>query len=112
MVLEAAIDAGKDALDNETRVLQDATTNVKGQYGTRISLLNGLARSFIGQKRLNDAEYYAREAVMLSIERFGVNSTRTTFTLLTLTRVISEQGRQPEADLTLFVILYLPKVRS
>ena len=99
VILEAAVDAGKDALDNETRVLQDATTNVKGQYGTRISLLNGLARSFIGQKRLNDAEYYAREAVMLSIERFGVNSTRTTFTLLTLTRVISEQGRQPEAVL-------------
>ena len=99
VVLEAAVDAGKDALDNETRVLQDATTNVKGQYGTRISLLNGLARSFIGQRRLNDAEYYAREAVMLAIERFGVNSTRTSFTLLTLTRIISEQGRQPEAVL-------------
>jgi CHAT domain-containing protein/tetratricopeptide (TPR) repeat protein len=99
VILEAAVDAGKDALDNEIRVLQDATTNVKGQYSTRISLLNGLARSFVGQRRLNDAEYYAREAVMLSIERFGVNSTRTTFTLLTLTRVISEQGRQPEAVL-------------
>jgi len=99
VILESVEDAGKDALDNEKRILQDSSTSAKGAYGTRIALLNGLAKSFLGQRRLNDAEFYAREALTLSIDRFGVNSTRTVGSLLSLTRVVSEQGRQAEAVL-------------
>lgn len=98
-ILESVQDAGKDSLDNEGRVLQDATSSTKFAYRQRVALMNDLARSFLGQKRLIDAEYWAREGVLLSIKRFGVNSTSTTYALLTLTRIISEQGRQPEAVL-------------
>ena len=98
-ILESVQDAGKDSIDNEGRILQDATSSSKFSYRQRVGLMNDLARSFLGQKRLIDAEYWAREGVLLSIKRFGVNSTSTTYALLTLTRIISEQGRQPEAVL-------------
>ncbi len=97
--LNTAKGAGQDALDNEKRILQDNTTNLRGQYGVRIMLLSGLATSYLGQKKITDAEYYARESLMLSINRYGVYSIRTSSSLLTLTRIISEQGRQAEAVL-------------
>jgi tetratricopeptide (TPR) repeat protein len=62
-------------------------------------LLSGLATSYLGQKKITDAEYFAREALMLSINRYGVYSIRTSSSLLTLIRIISEQGRQAEAVL-------------
>ncbi|MBU3565452.1 CHAT domain-containing protein [Polynucleobacter sp. MWH-HuK1] len=98
-ILESIKDSGRDAIDNEKRVVQDATSSTKFAYMLRVILMNDLARSFLGQKRLIDAEYWAREAVTLSITKFGVNSSRTSYALLTLTRIISEQGRQPEAVL-------------
>ena len=98
-ILDSVKDSGREALDNEVRILQDASSSSKAAYGQRIGIMNDLARSYLGQKRLIDAEYWARESLFLAINRFGVNSTRTSFALLTLTRVISEQGRQPEAVL-------------
>lgn len=98
-ILESIKDSGKDAIDNEKRVVQDATSSTKFAYMMRVLLMNDLARCYLGQKRLMDAEYWAREAVTLSITKFGVNSARTSYALLTLTRIISEQGRQAEAVL-------------
>ena len=98
-VLDSVKESGKDALDQEQRVLQDAASSTKFAYRQRIFIMADMARSYLGQRRLIDAEYWAREATTLSITRFGVNSSSTSFALLTLTRVISEQGRQPEAVL-------------
>ena len=98
-ILESIKDSGKDAIDNEKRVVQDATSSTKFAYMMRVLLMNDFARCYLGQKRLMDAEYWAREAVTLSITKFGVNSARTSYALLTLTRIISEQGRQAEAVL-------------
>ncbi|MBJ7379488.1 MAG: CHAT domain-containing protein [Polynucleobacter sp.] len=90
---------GRDALDYEERILQDSKTNQRGFYTQNIFILNDLARAFLGQKRLTDAEYWSRESVLLAINKFGVNSGRTSQVLLTLARIISEQGRQAESVL-------------
>ena len=96
-ILNGIKDAGKDSLDNEKRILQDTTTNVRGFYTQRIYFMRNMARAYLGQRKLIDAEYWSREATMLAITRFGPNSGRTAAMLLTLTRVISEQGRNAEA---------------
>ena len=98
-VLDSVKEAGKDILDNDARILQDAASSTKFAYRLRVNIMIDMARSFLGQKRLIDSEYWAREATVLSINRFGVNSSSTSYALLVLTRVISEQGRQPEAVL-------------
>lgn len=98
-ILESVKDSGKDAIDNEARILQDATSSSKFAYRQRVAIMNDLSRSYLGQKRLIDAEYWARENVLLSIKQFGPASTSTSYALLTLTRIISEQGRQLEAVL-------------
>ena len=61
--------------------------------------MNDMARAFLGQRRLVYAEYWSREATMLAITQFGPNSGRTAQVLLTLTRVVAEQGRNAEAVL-------------
>ena len=98
-ILNGIKDAGKDSLDNEKRILQDTTSNVRGFNTQRIYFMRNMARAYLGQRRLIDAEYWSREATMLAITRFGPNSGRTAAMLLTLTRVISEQGRTAEAVL-------------
>jgi CHAT domain-containing protein len=98
-ILDDIKDRGRDSLDNEKRVVQDATSNARGFYTQRVYLMNDMARSFLGQRRLVDAEYWSREATMLAITQFGPNSGRTAQVLLTLTRVVAEQGRNAEAVL-------------
>jgi CHAT domain-containing protein len=96
-ILSGNKDSGRDALDNEQRVVQDSTTNNRGFKTQRVYLLADLAKAFLAQRRLVDAEYWAREATTLSINQFGVNSIRTSQMLLILTRVIAEQNRNAEA---------------
>lgn len=98
-ILDGIKDRGRDSLDNEKRIVQDSTTNVRGFYTQRVYLMNDMARAFLGQRRLIDAEYWSREATMLAITQFGPNSGRTAQVLLTLTRVVAEQGRNAEAVL-------------
>jgi len=98
-VIDAIKDKGVDGLDNEKRILQDTTNNSSGYYMQRAYLMNDMSKAFLGQRRLIDAEYWARESVMLAITRFGPNSGRTSQMLVTLTRVVSEQGRNAEAVL-------------
>ena len=98
-VLDGNKSSGKDALDIEQRVFQDSTTNQSGFYLTKIGTQRRIALSFLKQKKLVDAEYWGREALFLSINRTGVNSSTTSACLNTLARIISEQGRQAEAVL-------------
>lgn len=98
-ILDNVKDSNKDALDNEVRILQDISSTPRYAYAQRVALYNELANAFLGQRRLMDAEYWARESVVLAINRDGVNSASTCFALLTLSKIISEQGRQAEAVL-------------
>jgi CHAT domain-containing protein len=98
-ILDNIKDKGRDTLDNEKRVLQDTTTSASGFYTQRAYLMNDMSKAYLGQRRLIDAEYWAREATLLAITQFGPNSGRTSQMLLTLTRVIAEQGRNAEAVL-------------
>ena len=98
-ILALIKEAGRDAIDNEARIVQDATSSTRAIYGQRINLLNELSAVYLGQGRLIDAEYWAREAVVLAINRVGVDSALTTKSLLQLTKVVSEQGRSSEAVL-------------
>jgi CHAT domain-containing protein len=96
-ILSIVKDSGKDAINNEVRVVQDASTSSKFMYMQRIAMMVEMSAAFLGQRRLIDAEYWSREAVLLGIKQFGIDSAYTTFSLLSLTRVISEQGRSSEA---------------
>ena len=89
--------SGKDAINNEIRVVQDATSSSKNIYMQRVTMMIEMSSTFLGQRRLIDAEYWSREAVLLGINQFGVDSAYTTSALLSLTRVIAEQGRSSEA---------------
>lgn len=88
-----------DALDNEFRVVQDARNNSKPQYRTRVSMQIQMSRIFLEQRRLVDAEYWARQAVTLAITRTGIESPATVLSIGMLTEVVSEQGRSSEAVL-------------
>jgi tetratricopeptide (TPR) repeat protein len=99
LILDNVKDRNTDALDNEVRILQDIASTPRYAYSQRVALYNELANAFLGQRRLIDAEYWARESVVLAINREGVNSASTCFALLTLSKIISEQGRQAEAVL-------------
>ena len=98
-ILDNVKDSNKDALDNEVRILQDIASTPRYAYAQRVHLYNDMANAFLGQRRLMDAEYWARESVVLAINREGINSASTCFALLTLSKIISEQGRQAEAVL-------------
>ena len=98
-ILSMIKDAGRDAIDNEIRIPQDASSSLKSMYGMRIAMMIDMSLAFLGQRKLIDSEYWAREAVALAISRSGVNSFQTSRALLALTRIVSEQGRQPEAIL-------------
>ena len=92
--------AGKiDELDSESRVEVDSTNSTRGLITQQISRQNGLALVLLQQRKLIDAEYFAREATKLSLEVFGRSSTDTGRSLLTLARVVNEQGRPAEAVL-------------
>jgi CHAT domain-containing protein len=90
---------GGHPLDNENRVIQDDNSSARPYIAYRILLLGLSARSYLGQRRLIEAETQAREALLISLKYFGPGSTSTGRTLSLLSNVISEQGRQPEAVL-------------
>jgi CHAT domain-containing protein len=58
-----------------------------------------LAFVLLKQRRLIDAEYYARKSLQLSLDSFGRGSTDVGRALLMLARIINEQGRPKEAVL-------------
>lgn len=88
-----------DELDKEERVEVDATNSTRGLITQQISRQNNLSWALLQQRKLIDAEYFAREATILSLEIFGRNSTDVGRSLMTLARVVNEQGRPAEAVL-------------
>jgi CHAT domain-containing protein len=69
-------------------------------YATQISSrYRDLSDVLVQQRKLIDAEYYARLGLTMSLENFGRSSTDVGNALASLSRVVSEQGRFPEAVL-------------
>ena len=88
-----------DTLASGPRVFSDGTNN-PDLFITQITnrQLN-LAFVLLQQRRLIDAEYFARKALQLSLDSFGRGSTDVGRALLELARIINEQGRSKEAVL-------------
>lgn len=69
-------------------------------YVTQITSRNrDLSDVMLQQRKLLDAEHFARAALTMSLEWFGRDSTDVGNSLTVLSRVLSEQGRFPEAVL-------------
>ena len=98
-ILSELKDVGGHPLDSEARVIQDDNSSIRPFITYRVLLLGLSARSYLGQRRLIEAETQAREALLLGLKNFGPNSSVAGRTLALLANVISEQGRQPEAIL-------------
>ncbi len=64
-----------------------------------ISRTRDMADVMLQQRKLLDAEHHARLALTMSLEWFGRDSTEVGNALTILSRVVSEQGRFPEAVL-------------
>ena len=88
-----------DDLADGERTLSDGSTNTRN-YVTQIITRNlNLAEVLAQQRKLVDAEYYAREALSMALDNFGRNSTDVGKALAGLSRIVSEQGRSQEAVL-------------
>ena len=92
--------AGKvDLVGDETRIAADATNNPR-IYITQISNRElNLANVLLRQRKLIDAEFYARKSITLSLASFGSNSIEVARGLRSLAVIVNEQGRYPEAVL-------------
>ncbi len=86
-----------DDLANNGRTLSDATSNVRIYMSQMIFRNMNLADVLLQQRKLIDAEYYAREALTQALDTYGRNSTDVGKALAMLSKVISEQGRFAEA---------------
>ena len=88
-----------DDIDDEARKIQDVKINTKILHNNRIGMQVLMSRIFLAQNKLVDAEYWARQAVVLSIDREGVGSPAAVLSFSILAQVVSEQGRSAEAVL-------------
>ncbi len=86
-----------DQLDQVVRVFSDATTNPRGHITQIISRQLNLSSALLQQRKLIDAEFYARKATQFALDSFGKSSTDVGRSLFVLSRVINEQGRSAEA---------------
>ena len=88
-----------DVVGEEVRVEADATKNPR-VYVTQISNRElNLSDVLLRQRKLIDAEYYARKSITLSLSSFGSNSIEVARGLRSLATVVNEQGRYAEAVL-------------
>jgi CHAT domain-containing protein len=88
-----------DALGDGSRVASDSTNNPRIYVTQIISREQNLAFVLLQQRRLMDAEYFARKALQLSLDSFGSGSTDVGRSLNMLARIVNEQGRHAEAVL-------------
>lgn len=86
-----------DDLADGGRTLGDGTNNVRNFITQIINRDLNLADVLLQQRKLIDAEYYAREALAMALDNFGRNSTDVGKSLSMLSKIISEQGRFAEA---------------
>jgi len=88
-----------DIVADETRSVPDSTNNPRG-YITQISNRElNLANVLLRQRKLTDAEFYARKSITLSLSSFGSNSIEVARGLRSLAIIVNEQGRHAEAVL-------------
>jgi CHAT domain-containing protein len=88
-----------DVVGDETRTPTDATNNPR-VYVTQISNRElNLANVLLRQRKLIDAEFYARKSITLSLSSFGSNSIEVARGLRSLANIVNEQGRYSEAVL-------------
>lgn len=104
-LLEAQYDKVKnsankiDVVGDETRSSTDSSNNPR-IYITQISNRElNLANVLLRQRKLIDAEFYARKSITLSLSSFGSNSIEVGRGLRSLAVIVNEQGRYPEAVL-------------
>jgi CHAT domain-containing protein len=88
-----------DSLGDGPRVISDISNNPRFYITQIISREQNLAFVLLQQRRLMDAEYYARKALQLSLDKFGSSSTEVGRSLNMLARIVNEQGRHAEAVL-------------
>jgi CHAT domain-containing protein len=88
-----------DSLADGPRLFTNASND------PRISIINiihrelDLAYALLQQRRLIDAEFYARKALQQSLDRFGSGSVNVGNSLSILAQIVNEQGRYAEAVL-------------
>lgn len=88
-----------DIVGDDVRTPTDATNNPR-VYVTQISNRElNLANVLLRQRKLIDAEYYARKSITLSLSSFGSNSIEVARGLRSLATIVNEQGRYAEAVL-------------
>jgi CHAT domain-containing protein len=88
-----------DVVGDEVRSAADASNNPR-VYVSQISNRElNLANVLLRQRKLIDAEYYARKSITLSLSSFGSNSIEVARGLRSLATIINEQGRYAEAVL-------------
>ena len=88
-----------DVVGDENRSATDASNNPR-VYVTQISNRElNLANVLLRQRKLTDAEFYARKSITLSLSSFGSNSIEVARGLRSLAVIVNEQGRYPEAVL-------------
>ncbi|AGG34039.1 hypothetical protein D521_1471 [beta proteobacterium CB] len=86
-----------DIVGDEARSTSDSTNNPR-IYVSQISNRElNLANVLLRQRKLIDAEFYARKSITLSLSNFGSNSIEVARGLRTLAVIVNEQGRYPEA---------------
>lgn len=88
-----------DVVGDETRSTADSSNNPR-VYVTQISNRElNLANVLLRQRKLIDAEFYARKSITLSLSSFGSNSIEVARGLRSLAVIVNEQGRYSEAVL-------------
>ena len=88
-----------DLVEEETRSAADSSNNPR-VYVSQISNRElNLANVLLRQRKLTDAEFYARKSITLSLSSFGSNSIEVARGLRSLAVIVNEQGRYPEAVL-------------
>ena len=88
-----------DVLEDVTRSAADNSNNPR-IYVSQISNRElNLANVLLQQRKLTDAEFYARKSITLSLSSFGSNSIEVARGLRSLAIIVNEQGRYPEAVL-------------
>lgn len=88
-----------DIVGNDTRSFADSSNNPR-VYVSQISNRElNLANVLLRQRKLIDAEFYARKSITLSLSSFGSNSIEVARGLRSLATIVNEQGRYAEAVL-------------
>lgn len=88
-----------DSSENSQREVADASYSSRGYISQIIHRQINLSIVLLRQGKLTDAEYFARKALTLALEKYGRNSADAGRALASLAAIIDEQGRTAEAVL-------------